>query len=107
MEQPSVTCFATQYVDYLAQIHDPKTLKCSSSQYQRQREQCLTNVAKTQSSSYVPRYNRSLQNRRIQRKIRQSRTMNTSYILNYFTQFPIQNTSNNPFANQIFNGINF
>ncbi|CAB4487349.1 unnamed protein product [Rhizophagus irregularis] len=79
MEQPSVTCFATQYVDYLAQIHDPKTLKCSSSQYQRQREQCLTNVAKTQSSSYVPRYNRSLQNRRIQRKIRQSRTMNTSY----------------------------
>ncbi|CAG8772574.1 8181_t:CDS:1, partial [Rhizophagus irregularis] len=48
-----------------------------SSLYQKKREQCLTNVAKTQSSSYVPQYYRSLQNRKIQQKIRHARMTNS------------------------------
>ncbi|CAB4427118.1 unnamed protein product [Rhizophagus irregularis] len=86
-----------------------KSLECSSSSlYQRKDEQqrkYLTNATRTHSSSYVPRYNRSLQNRRIQRKIRHASTIH-SYI-NYFRHLPRQNISNNPFANQLFNGINF
>ncbi|CAB4482932.1 hypothetical protein RhiirA1_454005 [Rhizophagus irregularis] len=86
-----------------------KSLECSSSSlYQRKDEQqrkYLTNATKTHSSSYVPRYNRSLQNRRIQRKIRHASTIR-SYI-NYFRYLPRQNISNNPSANQLFNGINF
>ncbi|RGB44043.1 hypothetical protein C1646_749015 [Rhizophagus diaphanus] len=84
-----------------------KSLECSL--YQRKDEQqrkYLTNVTRTHSSSYVPRsYNRSLQNRRIQRKIRHASTIH-SYI-NYFRHLPRQNISNNPSANQLFNGINF
>ncbi|PKK77350.1 hypothetical protein RhiirC2_809678 [Rhizophagus irregularis] len=52
-----------------------KSLECSSP-YQRkdgQQKKCLTNATQTH-SSYVPRYNRSLQNRRIQRKIRHAST---------------------------------
>ncbi|PKC00221.1 hypothetical protein RhiirA5_428513 [Rhizophagus irregularis] len=86
-----------------------KSLECSSSSlYQRKDEQqrkYLTNATKTHSSSYVPRYNRSLQNRRIQRKIRHASTIR-SYI-NYFRYLPRQNINNNPSANQLFNGINF
>ncbi|RGB35809.1 hypothetical protein C1646_758911 [Rhizophagus diaphanus] len=108
MEQPSITYSVTQSVNYLGQTHNqvgPKTLKCSP-QYQKKREQCLTNVAQTQSSSYVPRYNRFLQNRKIQRKIRHAR-MTNSYTLNYIIHLPRQNTNKNSFADQIFNGIDF
>ncbi|PKC01995.1 hypothetical protein RhiirA5_425867 [Rhizophagus irregularis] len=111
MEQPSVTYSATLSIDYFGQTHnraDPETLNCSS-QYQetdiyseQQQEQCLTNVTQTR-SSYVPRYNRSLQNRKIQRKIRHAKNANT---LNYLIQLPRQVT-NNPFADQIFNGADF
>ncbi|CAB4427115.1 unnamed protein product [Rhizophagus irregularis] len=104
---PSVGC-----VGKGNKLVSPKTLKCSF-QYQRkdiyseQQEKCLTNVIQTysSSSSYVPRYDRSLKNRRIQRKIRHASKID-SYT-NYFMQLPRQNISNNPFANQIFNGINF
>uniref|UniRef100_U9SM43 Uncharacterized protein n=1 Tax=Rhizophagus irregularis (strain DAOM 181602 / DAOM 197198 / MUCL 43194) TaxID=747089 RepID=U9SM43_RHIID len=106
---PSVGC-----VGKGNKLVSPKTLKCSS-QYQRkdiyseQQEKCLINVIQTHSSSsYVPRlprYDRSLKNRRIQRKIRYASKID-SYT-NYFMQLPRQNISNNPFANQIFNGINF
>ncbi|PKY43712.1 hypothetical protein RhiirA4_442717 [Rhizophagus irregularis] len=71
-----------------------KSLECSSP-YQRKDGQ----------QKKVPRYNRSLQNRRIQRKIRHASTIN-SYTLNYFSQLPRQNT-NDPFATHIFNGTNF
>ncbi|PKC71030.1 hypothetical protein RhiirA1_439095 [Rhizophagus irregularis] len=70
-----------------------KSLECSSP-YQRKDGQ----------QKKVPRYNRSLQNRRIQRKIRHASTIN-SYI-NYFMHLPRQNT-NDPFATHIFNGTNF
>ncbi|CAB4493738.1 hypothetical protein RhiirA1_474858 [Rhizophagus irregularis] len=110
MEQPSVTYSATQSIDYLGQTHnraDQETLNYSSQYqetdiYSEQQEQCLTNVTQTR-SSYVPRYNRSLQNRKIQRKIRHAKDANT---LNYLIQLPRQIT-NNPFADQIFNGANF
>ncbi|CAB4425996.1 unnamed protein product [Rhizophagus irregularis] len=70
MEQPSVTYSATRSIDYFGQTHnraDPETLNCSSQYqetdiYSEQQEQCLTNVTQTR-SSYVPRYNRSLQYR--------------------------------------------
>ncbi|RGB44047.1 hypothetical protein C1646_808827 [Rhizophagus diaphanus] len=101
---PSVGCIGKGN-----KLVSPKTLKCSS-QYQRndiysdQQEKCHINVIQTHSSSsYVTRYDRSLKNRRIQRKIRYASKIDT----NYFMQLPRQNISNNPFANQIFNGINF
>ncbi|RGB44042.1 hypothetical protein C1646_749014 [Rhizophagus diaphanus] len=84
-----------------------KSLECSSL-YQRkdgQQKKCLINATQTHSSSYVPRYNSALQDRRIQRKIRYASTIN-SYTLNYFSQLPRQNT-NDPFATHIFNGSNF
>ncbi|RGB44045.1 hypothetical protein C1646_679053 [Rhizophagus diaphanus] len=87
--RPSVGC-----VGKGNKLASPKT---SSSLYSEQQE--------THSLSNAPRYNRSIKNRRIRRKIRRESTINP--YTSYFMQLPRQNISNNPFVNQIFHGITF
>ncbi|GBC01339.1 hypothetical protein RclHR1_04150003 [Rhizophagus clarus] len=93
-----------------------KTLKCPSP-YQRediyfeQKKDCPTNTDSLTNvdSSYisvVPRYNRYIQNRRIRRRIRHENAINSYSLNNYLRQLPRQ-TTNNTFANQIFNGVNW
>ncbi|PKC71032.1 hypothetical protein RhiirA1_532266 [Rhizophagus irregularis] len=93
--RPSVGC-----VGKGNKLASPKT----SSQYLR-KDILYSEQQETHSLSNVPRYNRSIKNRRIRRKIRRESTINP--YTSYFMQLPRQNISNNPFANQIFNGINF
>ncbi|GBC01342.1 hypothetical protein RclHR1_04150006 [Rhizophagus clarus] len=72
--------------------------------YSEQQKNCLTNADSSSYVPIVPRCNHFIQNRRIQRRIRHESAINP--YLSYFRQLPRQNT-NNLFANQIFNGINW
>ncbi|GBC01337.1 hypothetical protein RclHR1_04150001 [Rhizophagus clarus] len=88
-----------------------KNLVCPSPHQSKdissEQKSCLVDVDSSSYVPVVPRCNRFLKNLRIKRRIRHERAINP-YLdyLNYLRQLPRQNT-NNPFATNLFGGINW